>query len=498
MGKVIVIGIDGLDRFLLSKFESDLPNFRKLKNEGVGLKMESVFPVDSVPAWASIYTGLNPANHGLLRSIDYLDKRCGKSDMDTGILPGRTYWDYAGTFGKKVCIINPFMAYPVWQVNGIMINGPVFIDGTVQAYPQSILEEYEVPHLGGIVGFPSKRELDKFCGETEKITLEEAEFGLKLLRDYDWDLYFICFLTLDRIQHFFWRYCFEDDPTYPGDNPYKNVIKDFYKLFDKIVGEFIVGLDSDTVIIVHSDHGHGMRSTKLLNINEILRRKGLLISRAKTSNYTNIRYLIERMKAKSLDFVHKHELGKLAIKLAKVIPKSKELQKSSFIIDMNESLAFASDFAGMTPCGGININLNTDKGLESGDERDYEGIRDLLIKELREIKDPDTGEKLVKWICRREEVYSGKYISKFPDIIFELNENYGVNWTIHNSIISANYTHKLISGGHKREGTFLVSNLRNEDFVRKNVTLMDIAPTILDLLDGKGNFNLDGKSIFKF
>lgn len=33
--------------------------------------------------------------------------------------------------GKKVFIFNPFMAYPAWNVNGLMICGPVFEGGDV-------------------------------------------------------------------------------------------------------------------------------------------------------------------------------------------------------------------------------------------------------------------------------------------------------------------------------------------------------------------------------
>ena len=60
--KVIIIGIDSMDSILLNKFIEELPNFKQLKHECPNLYLKSVFPPDSDTAWASIYTGLNPAS----------------------------------------------------------------------------------------------------------------------------------------------------------------------------------------------------------------------------------------------------------------------------------------------------------------------------------------------------------------------------------------------------------------------------------------------------
>jgi predicted AlkP superfamily phosphohydrolase/phosphomutase len=479
MNEVLMIGIDGLDPILLSKFADQLPNFRNLREEGTCLECQSVFPYDSIPIWSSIYTGLTPASHGILKS----------HDIDVKSFSGRTFWDYASRSGKKVCVINPFLAYPPWEVNGVMVSGPVKKIGGPHAIPEDILDKYEIPHLGGIhERYPLKSELTKYYEYAKKITLDEAKFSLRLLKDYEWNFAFSCFITLDGIEHFFWRYYDDDDPTHPDNNPFKNSILDFYILFDKILGEFSA-LDPD-VLIVLSDHGHGIRSTKLVNVNEALRQKGLLTSNVKkTKMYSNI---LEHIKLKLLDSIYQYDLDNLALELARYMPKmSKNIQKSEFSVDMNHSEAYTTDLVGMNPCGGINIVKENIK------HKLYDEVSDFIISEISELKDPKTGEIVVEWVCKRDDLYSGEYISSYPDIIFKLKERYGVNWSIYTPVICNCYAHKIISGGHKKEATFIISGKVEANIHRNRITSIDVAPTILDILSINNTFNFDGKSIFK-
>jgi len=474
--KVLIIGIDGLDSILLEKWEDVLPNFKRLKDGEKQIKICPTFPIDSPSVWASIYTGLTPTNHEIL-SVD---------DYDVSLLRGRTFWDIASRHGKKVCIINPFLAYPAWQVKGVMVSGPPFYTKSgASAYPDSILEKYTIPHMGGVLErYPVKNELRAFYERMRKITLNEADFGLKILKDYDWDLGFICFITLDGIEHFFWRYFDENDPTFPGNNPYEDAVKNFYQLYDEIVGEYTKLIDYDFLIVL-SDHGHGMRNIKLANINETLRKAGYLKSNTKNS----FSYLMSIIKFRLLDFIYKHNLDDIALKITRIAPRiSKNVQKSSFSIDFENSLAYLSDLHGMNPGGGIEINLKR--------EAEYEQLRTEIIKEISELKDPKSGKKIVEWICRREELYSGKYISRFPDIVFELKSEYGVNWDVYTPLVTDCYAHKIISGGHTRNAVFIIKGAVEGKMARSSMTSVDVAPTVLDLLRIEENFNFDGSSLF--
>ncbi|OPX18433.1 hypothetical protein BXT86_01145 [candidate division WOR-3 bacterium 4484_100] len=489
MNKVVIIGIDGMDPDCVLKWKSDLPNLSKFRMS----KMKSVFPPDSISAWVTIFTGLNPAQHGILHSIDYLTNRSKDFSIDTNILRGRTFWDIASKSGRRVCIINPFLAYPPWYVNGVMVSGPVFITGAKDAFPRSILKKYSIPPLGGIVDFPTSNMLWDFFIKSKKDTEDLADFGIRLLKEQNWDLYFITFLTLDRIQHFFWRYSDEGDPTYPGKNCYQNVIKEFYQLFDEIVGEFASFIDENTVLLVISDHGHGRRCTKSLNLNEFLRKEGYLAPKIKGIEFLQPKYWMERAKTSYLNFVYRYSLEDITMKIARFIPKKGELKKSTYITDFDDSLAWVDkNFSGMNPFGGVRLNrLRIEK-----ENLNYDKVRKKIMQDIAHLRDPKNGRQIVKWIRRREEIYQGEFISKYPDIVFELNEEYGLGFSLYLPIVSLNVTHKKISGGHKKYGVFFSRDM-NAEIDNMCSSILCVTPTIFNILGIKGDDRFNREAILK-
>ena len=228
MSKVMVIGIDSMDSLLLSEFEKDLPNLRKVKENSPDIRTKSVFPPDSDTAWASIYTGLNPAEHGVVQFVDPLEKSVTlqTQEIDHSNIKGKTFWDFAGMHDKKVCILLPHIGYPPWKVNGVMVARSS-IGAGVKAFPESVAESYDLSKLEGIGGVPSKSEksLKKFIEDHKRLVSNEIDFSLEMLEANDWDVFFTYSSSLDAIQHYFWNYCDEDDPTHPKNNPFKNIKK---------------------------------------------------------------------------------------------------------------------------------------------------------------------------------------------------------------------------------------------------------------------------------
>lgn len=499
MSKVLVIGIDALDSKMLSKFENDLPNFRRLREVNPNVKMDGVLPPDSQTSWASIYTGLNPAQHGILLFIDPLDKvtTIVSEEIDNSEIQGKTFWDLAGSCGKKVCVITPLLGYPIWPVNGVMI-GRSLLEQDFQVFPQELYNSYPLSQLLEPKGFPGKgKRLEQYIKSLGKHVLDHAEFSLRILKEQDWNLFFTYSGAMDAIQGFFWMYYDESDPSYPGDNPCQNIIKDFYVLHDEIIGRFLDAVDSDTITIVVSDHGMGLRPTKLLNINEILRRNSLLVLKdtsllsVNAPAHLTIR-LIEKSKGWALRKIHKYNLGNLAQLLLRIFPQGRRIYTSPLSIDWQKTSAYLSDLSGIKAYsyGGIRINQ------ERVGDRELEEMKSLIIEELSRIRDPDTDEKLVKRVCRREELYSGKHISLYPEIVYELKEDYGGGWTASSSLFGKSYSHSLVSGGHMRHSpTFLMSK-QGKKPMRENIALMDVAPTVLELLGVEGDFGFAGRSLF--
>lgn len=475
MSKVIVIGVDGMDSGLVDRFLSDMPNLGEMRRKGPEVKMESIFPPDTTPAWASIYTGLNPASHGVINFVNMADRSGGYKPFKhkDQYLRGRAFWDIASEHGKKVCVILPSNIYPGWPVRGVMICRGA--NQSLSAFPKSALKgkyAHLTPDLNLIQRLISRKQLPELTERTRRRTLAEANMGLEVLQSEDWELFFIYFSALDAVQHYFWSYFDEDHPDFPGDNPYKNVIKDFYILIDEIVGRFLASVDSRTSLMVISDHGHGARPYRLLNMNEVLRKENLLVTKSKKSNDVN-----KRIKTKIIGFVKSYGANTFLMKLSRRFPVWKRLLAPSSIIDWERTLAYVTDLSTVKSYsyGGIRINREID-GVQ------YEDLMDRILEIISEIRDPMTSDKLVKWACRREDLYKGSYIDRYPEVVLELEEGYGLGWSVNGSLFSIGDFYNIQPGSHKMHSAcFLASNI-DKSFCPGEMTLTDVAPMILRLL----------------
>lgn len=494
MNKVLILGIDSLSPELLSRFEEKLPTFTRLRKESPAVELTSIFPIDSIPAWTSIFTGLNPARHGLIYSFDVFESSWNAIlGINSAAIRGRTFWDHAGRGGKEVCILFPLVAYPSWPVNGTMVSRS--LTGAIDSWPAELILEYSLANSEVLSGkHPGRKGLLEYAEKARQITLQEAAVASRILSTRQWDLAFTFFGMLDIIQHFFWRFFDEKDPTYPGPTLLEGVVCEFYVLLDQIVGEFIQ-TNPDAIVIVLSDHGHGMRPPKTVNLNEVLRKEGLLASKSRPWN--PIPSGMEFFKRSALNIVHALELDHWMLKVSKkgaLASITKNLYMSKTSIDMESTVAYLSSFAGPKsyPYGGIEIQK---KNLPAAG-LDYEYVRSRVIQCLMDLREPKTRDPLVQWAIRREDLYHGPKIDLYPDVVFELQEGYGVYWGIHTPLIGIAYEHNLAPGGHRKNAVFLAHGVTNKNTGIRRMNLMDVAPTILSLLGIDGDFGFDGRSIW--
>lgn len=447
MTRIVILGVDGLDwRFVEANLDK-LPTLHRLSQKATLRPLESTFPPDSIPAWTTIFTGLLPAEHGIIQSIDYLGETPAEAVMDApSVFRGRTFWDRASAAGRSVCVVNAFMAYPAWPVNGVMISGPVFVDSAEPSiFPVSEVTGLgTLPQLGGMVDFPTERTMSPFVDATLRTTREQAEFGLALLSERRPDLFFLNILTIDRLQHFAWRFHDVGDPTYPGPNPYQFAVLDGYRIVDEIVAAYVAAADDATVVVL-SDHGHGQRCTRMLFVDELLRRKGIV---ATGTAYARARTMVlEKTKRFALHAAARCALEEPLYALARRVPGRKKLKTSSYAV-AHLSAARPSRLFGRNASGGVEV-------ASMGDADARDALVTSIIRELQDVR--DNGGRVVRWARRREEVVQGKHAGRFPAVLFELEDGYGVDFGVYGPLFAADPMHRRISGGHKPQGIFVAS-----------------------------------------
>lgn len=440
--KITILGIDGLEKSIVDQYIDLLPNFKKISQEGLLSTIDSVFPADSVPAWNTIFTGLNPSEHGIIRGRDYIESYEDFKGSLTFQLEGNTFWDKLSNGGKKCLVINPYLAYPAWKVNGVMVSAPSFVEGPSTSYP----ENNEIKHpncLGGYQGVENfsslKRDMEKAYDDTVKL-LDEYKYQSN--KD-DFDLEFLTVTTLDRIQHYTWRFFDKNDPLHEYDEYLSNLILNMLLLFDTLIGEIMSKMEGDDKIIIISDHGFGQRPYHLINLNEILRKEGLL--KLKKSDSIGLKSS-QKIKTKTLKVLSDLKIIDPVIKIAKVFPFLKKMKKSNHLIDIENSICYVDDFFnGKKPYCGLNFSTKIRNSSVLEQEKAYNDIVKFLNSGI--IPKP-------KWICLSSDLYKGKYSSNYPDICFELPKDYGIEYELFGENQNKSVTHYKLSGGHLGSGTY--------------------------------------------
>jgi predicted AlkP superfamily phosphohydrolase/phosphomutase len=81
------------------------------------------------------------------------------------------------------------------------------------------------------------------------------DYAEYLVHAKPWDFFMMVEIGLDRIHHAFWQDADPEHPDFREDSPYRNVIPDYYRALDARIGRLLERVDSETAILVVSDHG---------------------------------------------------------------------------------------------------------------------------------------------------------------------------------------------------------------------------------------------------
>lgn len=606
--KVIILGIDAMDPQITERLmqEGRLPTFSYLKAIGTYTHLTTTIPSESVVAWSSFVTGLNPGGHGifdfimrnpkdysLYLSLNEVSTNKGKIKIQTrrhglafwGILsknkvPSYIYFcpntfppdklfgkmlsgmgvpDITGTMGKfifyttkilseedkdsrgKIIHIEPKnnivhtsiygpkvesdgqiteSAVPLkitvfpdeekilleFQENQIFLKKSTWSDwqrlsfkispfksvyGILRFYLRSIKPEFELytspinfapqrPPFSISYPYNYSKKLAKKIGSyytqgmphdtwaltegrlgeevfleiTDEILQEKKKILKEALKEFKGGLFFFYFDTLDAIQHMFWRYLEQRHPLYEASSDYKNTIFKYYEKIDQILGDVLKKISQDTTLIVLSDHGFSS-FCKSVHLN---------------------RWLLENR----------------FLFLKEEKDESKEFFKD---IDWSKTKAYALGF------GGIYLNRIGREYYGIVSEPEVQELKEAIKEGLKQLKDAQSGEFVVKNVYFQEEIFQGPYVKDAPDLVVGFNAGYRASWQtalggVPNLLIEDN--RKKWSGDHLIDSTLVPGLIFvNKKLDLKDPSIIDIAPTILSLFGIPESKEMPGKTLFK-
>ncbi|HEY2093417.1 MAG TPA: alkaline phosphatase family protein [Thermoanaerobaculia bacterium] len=269
----------------------------------------------------------------------------------------------------------------------------------------------------------------------------------------------------DRVGHVFWRFMDPKHPAYDARlaEQWGGALLRAYQLMDSIVGDTMKAAEQrNAALIVVSDHGFAS-FRKAVNYNTWLVVNGYLVLKSGV-----------RVKERNVEML---------------------FSQGQFWenVDWSKTRAYAMGL------GEVYINVKGREGqgiVQPGPE--YDALKAELKQRLTQFTDPETGDKVVRRVLAREEIYKSFDPNMIPDLFVTNNDGYRVSWQtalggIPKDLLEPNK--QVWSGDHCSVDPEIVKGIFF--YNRKVATarppyIADIYPTVLGLLGVKAPYELDG------
>jgi predicted AlkP superfamily phosphohydrolase/phosphomutase/predicted Zn-dependent protease len=284
--KVLLVGWDSADWRVINPLldAGKLPYLKQLIVGGVSGNMATLYPALSPMLWTSIATGKRPHKHGI----------CGFTEPDPdlgGVRPitnlsrkTKTVWNILSQNDKKCIVIGWWPSHPAEPLpHGVMVSNSYqkaapfdsieswpITKGTV--YPESLGEilasqrvhpsKVDDSYLSHFMPKAAKNDKEK---DRRPVTLRKIlgdsvnihSAARYLIANRAWDFMAVYYDAIDHFGHSFMCYhpprqswiSKKDFELYGG------VIEAAYRHHDLMLGELLTAADSDTTVLLMSDHG---------------------------------------------------------------------------------------------------------------------------------------------------------------------------------------------------------------------------------------------------
>jgi predicted AlkP superfamily phosphohydrolase/phosphomutase len=284
--RLLVVGLDSASApFLFDRCLPVMPNLRRLMPGSFRGELRTSEPPISLPAWAVMFTGVDPGTLGMYGFRHRLDHSYVKNyGPAANRLPVPTLWQILSQRGYRVAVVGMPPGYPPPAVNGIYISDFLTPGGAKDwSYPPELaadIERRHGPYRFDVTFRASERRqlFDDIVGMTEtRFAVAED-----LYQRERWDVFGIHEVGTDRLHHAYTKYFDPAHADYVAGNPLEHVLLDYYRVVDRSLGRLLALIDEDTVVAITSDHG-SMPMAGCFCINQWLVERGYLVLHGPTS-----------------------------------------------------------------------------------------------------------------------------------------------------------------------------------------------------------------------
>ncbi|OGW52068.1 MAG: hypothetical protein A2Y81_02290 [Nitrospirae bacterium RBG_13_43_8] len=493
--KLVIIGLDGGTYNVINPLiqRGNLPFLSKFIKSGTYGTLKSTFPPVTAPAWTSFMTGKNPGNHGLFdfQKIDETGERSLTYSTDC---KSATMWEYLSNAGFRHILVNIPMTYPPRKINGICIAGFPVPDNVNYVYPADMF--LNIKNKGYITDWTEYYEKNRWKSKIQilkKVEGKRLSIFSDLLNEYPWDIAMVVISGTDHIAHF---------ELQKGN---QQAVAEHYEFVDSLLNNLEEQkVFRDAALLVMSDHGF-VKTDYIFYLNTWLRSEGYL-SYTVGLDKTYDKFAEERRKAvygkKSgisgllgalgltrdnlIYFGKKTGLIRIERYLPHFMIKKIPSRDVSPIWEKTKAY-MVSDLS-----KGININLAGREKYGIVSEKEFSLIRNDVMNKLRLLRDEEGG-SIFSYVDTRENVYKGARTNQAADIVLLPSDKFNVKPGRGNKSIQS----KIIGARHDIKGIFMFRGQEIKQGFRCDLSLEDLAPTILHFMETGCPNDMDGRVAFE-
>jgi len=487
--KALIIGLDGGTFSVLDPLiqAGHMPHLKKIMDCGVNCELLSTIPAVTALAWPTFMTGKNPGKHGVLGWQAPLNTDYDRPWISSHQIEGLKLWDVVAQSGLRSCVVNVPVTYPPAPLSGVMVTGlltpgldvnftypPELKTALLEAIPEYKID-IDVQHAQPRT--TNAKSVHAFLDAAIIVTQTRGKAMRWLLEREQPDLGMIVFELPDRLQHVLWRYVAQLPNLHAvqkSDQIILEKLLDCYKVLDDEIGQLTGNLAEDVWLVFLSDHGFGPFHSNLYLNDWLAQNRWLSYADHQIAWWEFLRWV-----------------GK---KLKNILPSS-VLQGAKRQLPLFRTLDWARTqaYAGLPTENGIFLNLQNREPAGIVAASDYELLRTNIIQALSEFRDPRNQNPIFKRIYRREELYSGPFLTHAPDIIFELHRGYRVSELTGKGSLVGDISQEPW-GIHEREGILLLRGPGIKVMPnRKSAYIQDVTPTLLYALGIPVPDDVDGR-----
>jgi len=501
--RLLVIGIDAASPDLLDAWVADgtLPALAALSGRGLVARTRGVEGFFVGSTWASLYTGTNPAKHGLHYQMQLVPGSYRLEDRSAGAFVERDpFWRVLSHAGKRVAVLDVPLSKCETELNGAQV---VEWGGHDAFFGYSALPPELASHIARQFGrHPADASCDAgarsaeqyrdFVSSLESGIQRKSAWTAELLARGGWDLFMQVFTESHCVGHQCWHL---HDPAHPAhDAAVADITGDplrtVYRAIDREIGT-LVQAAGDAHIIVFAAHGMASRYGAHFLLRDVLFALGVanpprqaIRARARDVAARAWHAAPEWLRAMAKPL----RRGAMSGSAAASHPAGIGIDPDrSFCFPLANGLAVSGirlNLAGREPRGTLMPGVQADRFVEQ------------LEKDLLAIIDEASGAPLVAQVLRTRDLYEGEHLDALPDLLVEWNEEVANGSTALaggagarvvarsnriGTIVGANDYGR--SGEHRPGGWLVAAGAGVEHgMLERAPSLLDLAPTFARIL----------------